>query len=117
MPASIVAVPTGVNWSLLAWGWRDGGRDNTSGQVIVVDLSESAEKIAAMKSKGQIVICYFSVGTIETFRDDAESNKAKWQSVMVGKIIGWDESWLDITNPLTKTLQSARFKAAADKGK
>ena len=116
-----VRVPTSSTFVSAAWGvsrpsialGKAGGR-----LVVIVDVDDAAgEDVAAMKRDGHVVHCYFSVGTMEPFRDDVKANKTAWQSAVVGKMADWNEGWLDLTKlPLLKQLQMPRFTRAKAKG-
>lgn len=66
-----------------------------------------------------MVACYISTGTTESFRDDYKANPSAWEALAVGKMVGWDESWLDIRSNKRASLEALmkpRFQRAADKG-
>jgi len=113
-----VLFPSNYTWALLAWGFPNGGKDTTTGmQVVDVDIDEQNDQIAGLRSAGHIVICYFSAGTIEPFRQDCQANKALWESAAVGKMTDWDEEWLDIRKiDLLKQLMTPRFQKAISSG-
>mmetsp|Transcript_1185 Transcript_1185/g.2852 ORF Transcript_1185/g.2852 Transcript_1185/m.2852 type:complete len:306 (-) Transcript_1185:196-1113(-) len=114
---SIKSFHAGLTWKNLAWGFSDSGLDTTTGEdVVLLDLDESTATKTAYKDAGVTVLCYFSVGTIETWRDDTSSNQAAWLAVAVGELAGWDEYWVDITSDSTKTLMKTRFEKAASTG-
>ena len=79
----------------------------------------SASTIQTLKSRGYLVICYISGGTLEPWRSDASLFP---KGALGLKMADWDEWWFDIraTNPNYSTLKSlmaARVKAVAAKGK
>ena len=47
-----------------------------------VDVDDPVDKIKALREAGHIVICYFSSGTLEPWREDCTENKTAWQ-------VGW----------------------------
>mmetsp|Transcript_35759 Transcript_35759/g.86070 ORF Transcript_35759/g.86070 Transcript_35759/m.86070 type:complete len:308 (+) Transcript_35759:48-971(+) len=124
-PARVIVTPK-LSWSLLAWGWKDGGKDSTDGKKVVdVDLDGGTDKIRGLVENGHIVVCYFSSGTLEGFRPDCDAgsdgkcrkNAKKWEPLIVGKMQGWDEAWLDITNlEGLKEVMAPRFQRAAQYG-
>ena len=63
-----------------------------------VDTPKST--IKAFKDKGKKVICYFSAGSWEKWRDDRNQLPA----AAIGKVMdGWpDEKWLDTRNQVSK---------------
>ena len=52
----------------------------------VQDLFDQADMIPSLKSQGHTVICYFSAGSWEAWRPDA--NDTAWASVKIGKCWG-----------------------------
>jgi len=111
-------IPNDTKWALLAWGFPNGGHDSTSGvQLVDLDIDEQKDQISGFKSAGQIVMCYFSAGTLEPFRPDCQANKNLWLSAAVGEMAGWGEYWLNITNlPLLQELMTPRFTKAVSYG-
>jgi hypothetical protein len=51
-----------------------------------------------MKKLDKFIICYVNVGASESFRADVTKDKADWDIIKKGKMEGWDEYWLDISN-------------------
>jgi hypothetical protein len=103
---------------------------NLNAQVYVVDLfGTSSAKIQEYKSAGKKVVCYFSAGTYENWRGDANQfpqdtycspGENCAQSI---HILGdWCESggdcewWLDHRKPAVRTVMEARMQLARDKG-
>ena len=85
---------------------------------ITVDGGVSATTIQTLRSRGYLVICYISGGTLEPWRSDANLFP---KGALGLKMSGWNEYWLDIrsTNPYYSTLKSLmnnRAKAVAAKG-
>ncbi len=80
-----------------SWQWQlaDALDENVVAKVMDVDLFETdAATIARMKAKGQMTICYVSVGSWEDYRPD----KNQFPKEVIGKDYdGWPgEKWLDI---------------------
>jgi len=115
---TIVQIPQTSTWSLLAWGFPDGGKDTTTGMKVVdLDIDTQTNQIAPFLAQGHIVMCYFSAGTLEPFRPDCQANEALWKSAVVGQMVGWDEGWLDITKlSLLQQLMLPRFIKAQQYG-
>lgn len=90
---------------------------NTSLDVDVYDIDlfdSSAELIAALQARGADVICYFSAGSYENWRDDADEFLT---AVLGNNLDGWpDEKWLDISNTALQSIMTARLDLAVDKG-
>lgn len=70
--------------------------------------------IKAFQDKGHPVICYFSAGSWENWRADAD----QFPKSALGKgLDGWPgEKWLDVRDPQVRSIMAARIKMAADKG-
>jgi len=83
--------------------------------VIDIDYKKSADVIQKYHNAGKKVICYFSGGTIEEWRDDFKDFKAV--SGLVKNTYGdWpDEYWLDIRVSGLKPLLKKRMQIAYDK--
>ncbi len=80
-----------------------------------IDLFDiSAETIRFLKSNGKIIICYFSAGSYEEWRPDAQ----KFPPESIGKPLdNWEgERWLDIRNETVKQIMIDRLKLAKQKG-
>lgn len=99
------------------WQWQLTETIDTSVDVTVydVDLFEvPAATIEALQADGRFVICYFSAGTWEEWRDDA----ADFPEDAIGNTMEeWeDEKWLDVRSEAVRTLMQARLDVAVDKG-
>lgn len=82
-----------------SWQWQLSGNIDTSYEVEMydIDLADTPQaKIDELHNKNIKVICYFSAGTWEEFRDDAD----EFPAAVLGKTLeDWeDEKWLDISN-------------------
>jgi hypothetical protein len=79
-----------------------------------VDLFETPETtIAAMHARNIRVICYFSAGSFEAWREDAGALKP----FRGRKLRGWPgEWWLDIRRPEVRQVMAIRLDFARDKG-
>ncbi len=78
-----------------------------------VDLYDTPKKtIDQLHNEGKKVICYFSAGSYESWRDDA----SLFPRVALGKKMdGWDEQWLDIRNSKVKIIMQKRMDIAKEK--
>jgi hypothetical protein len=100
------------------WQWQLQGDINTSYNVDLydVDLVETPQSVInQLKNRGDIVICYFSAGSVESYRDDAED----FPSEAIGKTLdGWDqEKWLDVSKyQLFSPVMERRLDLAVQKG-
>lgn len=87
----------------------------TDAPVWDIDLFDSdSATIRDLKSAGKIVICYFSAGTRENWRDDAR----EFPAADVGKVLPeWpDENWLRTGSAKIREIMAKRIKLAGDKG-
>jgi len=104
-----------------SWQWQlqpdaDGGI-NTDYDVDVydVDLFDAPDEvIEKLHTDGRAVICYFSAGTYEDFRDDA----GEFDPPALGEPLGDfpDERWLDIRSAHVHRIMLARLDLAAARG-
>jgi hypothetical protein len=93
----------------------DGKLKHPNRQVYDIDLVEtSTAAIAALHKKGRTVICYFSAGSFEDWRPDAD----QFPPAAKGKQIdNWPgEKWLDIRMPEIMDIMRSRLDLAVDKG-
>ncbi|MCD6581907.1 MAG: endo alpha-1,4 polygalactosaminidase [Desulfuromusa sp.] len=122
-PAPPPAVPpiTAGNWyqpSVLAtWQWQLQGAVNTSYNVDIydIDLFDSSEAlIQQLQQSGKKVICYFSAGSYEEWRSDADQFLA---DDLGNPLDGWaGERWLDIRSDNVHTIMKNRLDLAVQKG-
>ncbi len=81
-----------------SWQWQLSGRINTKYDVDVydIDLVETSQAVIdELHENGKKVICYFSAGSWEEYRDDADEFPER---VLGNTLEGWpDERWLDIS--------------------
>jgi len=99
------------------WQWQLQGDLNTSYDVTLYDIDlfdSSAETIRRLHTAGRKVICYFSAGSYEDWRSDAD----RFPSSTLGKALdGWDgERWLDIRSDALHSVMLARLDRAVSKG-
>jgi len=82
-----------------SWQWQLSGSINTEYDVEVydIDLVEAPQSVIdELHEKGIKVVCYFSAGSWEEFRDDTTDFP---KDVLGSALEGWpDERWLDISN-------------------
>lgn len=102
---------------MTSWQWQLSGSLNTSVDVGLydVDLVEtSIAEIQTLQSTGKKVICYFSGGSYEDYRDDAD----QFVSADLGNTLdGWpDERWLDVRSASIRPIMLARLDLAVEKG-
>ncbi|MGB7880529.1 MAG: endo alpha-1,4 polygalactosaminidase [Ilumatobacteraceae bacterium] len=99
------------------WQWQLQGELDTSYDVDVydVDLFETdPSMIADLRAEGRVVVCYFSVGSYESWRPDADS----FASEALGEPLDGfeDERWLDVRDPSVRTAAEGRLDLAVEQG-
>jgi len=100
------------------WHWQLQGDINQDYNVSLYDIDlfdSSKELISSLKKSGKRVICYFSAGTYENWREDSSKYP---DSVLGEKLDNWEgERWLDIREiDILMPIIKARLKLAKDKG-
>ena len=99
------------------WQWQLEGELNLSYDVDVYDIDlfdTPASTISALQAEGRRVICYYSSGSWEEWRDDAGSFSPE---ALGDTLHGWeDERWLDVTHPSVRTAMAQRLDLAVAKG-
>lgn len=99
------------------WQWQLTGRIDTSVDVAMydVDLFEARDvDLDQLRADGHTLICYFSAGSLEDFRDDVGFVS---DDAVGKKLDGWDdERWLDVTHPHAFELARRRLDLAAERG-
>jgi len=80
-----------------------------------IDLFDSSESlIESLKNSGKKVICYFSAGSFEDWREDRERFP---DEALGNNLDGWPgEKWLDIRNKNLKSIMLSRLDLAVQKG-
>ena len=99
-----------------SWQWQLSGAVDTSLDVKMydIDLFETpTATINQLKADGRIVICYFSAGSYEDWRPDADTIPAAGRGK---KMAGWDELWLDVRNSGVRDVMKKRLELAKSKG-
>lgn len=84
-------------------------------EIYDVDLFDTdTQTISDLQSAGRKVICYFSAGSYEEWRDDED----EFAGNELGKTLdGWeDERWLDIRSTNVHRIMKARLDLAVTKG-
>jgi hypothetical protein len=102
------------------WQWQLSDTFNTSTDFIpnvtVYDIDgfdNSASVVSAIHSKGAIAVAYFSFGTYENWRPDAN----QFPSSVLGNSNGWSgEKYLDIRSSTVRAIMAARMDLAKSKG-
>jgi hypothetical protein len=98
------------------WQWQLTGTIDTSLDVAVydVDLFNTEQAVIdALHGDGRFVVCYFSAGTWEDWRDDAGEFPAE---VIGNAMADWpDEKWLDVRAEAVRGIMQDRLDAAVAK--
>ncbi|RGP66740.1 hypothetical protein FSPOR_6480 [Fusarium sporotrichioides] len=84
-------------------------------EIFDLDLYDNdASTFAALKTLGKKVICYFSAGSYEDWRDD----KGDFHKADLGKPLdGWPgERWLNVSSLNVRSIMKRRIEMAAKKG-
>lgn len=87
----------------------------TDAPVWDIDLFDNPKSaMTALKAAGKIVICYFSAGTAEDWRDDYRD----FGAADLGKVLPeWpNEKWIRTGSQSIRNIMAKRIKLAADKG-
>jgi hypothetical protein len=99
------------------WQYQLQGRINTDFAVDVydIDLFDAAnDTIAALTASARHVVCYFSAGTYEDWRPDAQEFD---KDVIGNPLEDWEGEWyLDIRAESVKDIMLSRMQLARDKG-
>ncbi len=100
-----------------SWQWQLQGDINTSYDVDMYDIDlfdNNTTVIKSLQDDGKKVICYFSGGSYEEWRDDAADFP---EEVLGNELDGWaGERWLDIRSDVVKNIMLARLDVAVFKG-
>jgi len=83
-------------------------------RVYVADLETPPPTIRALHDASRIVMCYFSAGTAESFRDDA----GRFPVASLGQPLADypDERWIDPRDPTVRAIMADRIAKAASAG-
>lgn len=98
------------------WQWQLQGTINTSYSVNIYDVDlfdTSMQQITSLHEQNKKVICYFSAGTYEDWRDDANEFTA---SDLGNPLDEWPgERWIDVRSDNVRDIMKARLITAKDK--
>jgi len=109
------------NWyrpsPLVTWQWQLNGTVNTSYSADIYDIDlfdSSVALIQQLQSESRKVICYFSAGSYEEWRPDADQFA---QTDLGNPLDGWaGERWLDIRSGGVRSIMINRLDLAVQKG-
>lgn len=100
-----------------SWQWQLSGTLDLSFDVEMYDLDlfdTPLETFNELKDDGKIVICYFSAGTYEDWREDAGEFS---EDVLGNPMEEWEgEWWVDIRSEKVRAIMQSRLDLAVDKG-
>jgi len=104
-------IPLGTSWQ-----WQLEGEIDTTVDVEMydIDLFEAPQNVIdALRTDGRNVICYFSAGSFESGRPDAD----QFPSEALGQTLeNWpDERWFDIRHPGVRAILKLRLDLAVQK--
>lgn len=114
-PRSSSALAVGATWDYPLGFTLTTSNVNSSTHFYSVDSENTpAETISTLVSEGHFIACYFSAGSIESYRNDTKSIPAS----AIGNVMdGWpDEKWLDTRNSEVRSVMSTRIQTAQSKG-
>ena len=99
-----------------SWQWQLDGEIDTTLDVEMydIDLFEAPQDVIDdLRAQGRTVICYFSAGSFEEGRPDADQFPVE----ALGETLeNWpDEKWFDIRHPGVRTVLKLRLDLAVDK--
>ena len=101
----------------VTWQWQLEGNLNTSYSVALydVDLFDTrSTTIQNLQQSGIKVVCYFSAGSYENYRDDKD---LFLPNTLGNTLDGWaDERWLDIRSANVHSIMKKRLDIAKNKG-
>lgn len=99
------------------WQWQLQGDIDTSYDVDVydVDLFDTPDVVFdELRAEGRNVVCYFSAGSFEEWRDDVDRFAL---DDLGNPLDGWgDERWLDIRSATVRSVMESRLDLAVERG-
>ncbi len=99
------------------WQWQLLGELDTTLDVEMYDIDlfdTTTTTIDALQADGRVVVCYFSAGSREDWRQDADAFEA---SDLGNALDGWaGENWLDVRSENVRAIMAERLDRAVDKG-
>jgi hypothetical protein len=112
-PAPAIITPPNGSWQIQYTGEINLNLDVAIYNLDLFDTSSAA--IADLRARGVFVMCYFSAGSREDWRPDADKFPAE---VLGNDYEGWSgEKWLDIRKlDLLAPIMNARLDLASQKG-
>lgn len=103
---------SGTTWQWQLTGTVDVGLDVEMFDVDLFDVPQ--DSLDKLHSTDHVVICYFSAGSWEDWRDDAGLFPT---SAIGSPLEGWEgESWLDVRDPEVRARMEERLDRAVERG-
>lgn len=99
------------------WHWQLQGDVSVpdGAELVELDLFDTpAAKIAAIQNNGVFVLCYFSAGTFEDWREDSHQVPKDDQGADMGDWEG--ETWWDVRTNSVRNIMMQRLDLAKSKG-
>lgn len=111
-PSEAIPITTGATWQ-----WQLTGQHDLTWDVDVYDLDLfriDEQDVATVHGDGRLLLCYFSAGSYEPWRPDADA----FPEEVIGKgLDGWpDERWVDHTDPRVRAIMTDRMDLAVQLG-
>jgi hypothetical protein len=100
----------GATWQIQLSSALDASSD---ADVYMIDVDEHAGEIDSLHADGRSVVCYFSAGSLEGFRDDVT---VVAPSAIGGMVPDYPEQWLDVRDESVRALAVERLDRAAENG-
>jgi hypothetical protein len=88
---------------------------DTAADWFVLDLFDAdSAQLAMLRARGQVAVAYFSAGSLEPWRPDADAFP---EAAIGSALTGYpNERWLDVRDTAVRTRMVARLALARDKG-
>ncbi len=112
-PSAVSFRPTpGTQWQIQLSGTVDTSVDVALYEVDLFDAPVSV--LSDLHGAGRAVACYISVGTDEQWRADSSNFPA---AAVGNAVAGYaQENWLDVRDPITRSVMAARLALASQRG-
>ena len=102
----------GTSWQIQFSGELDTSLDLDTYDLDLADTPDAV--FADLRDRGVALICYFSAGSYEDWREDAGDFP---DTTLGAPLDGWEgEWWLDIRDPTVLAIMEARLDRAVDRG-
>lgn len=109
---SAPSLSAGMDWH---WQLQGDVKVADGAELVELDLFDtSAAKISAIQNEGVFVLCYFSAGTYEDWRDDSHQVPKEDQGADMGDWEG--ETWWDVRKESVRAVMTQRLDLAKSKG-